>query len=124
LGLPLVAAGTSSVGQYTVMPRGDVLSVHCPSLERLLDRLPGNPSDRFPDLELIETDDETVYFDAREQDGFWWASLLQVYLELKTGDKRDRETADQIKSFLIAPKPQSLIKEKQGRFSIFLRSSG
>ena len=107
LGLPLVAAGTSSVGRYTVMPRGEVLSVYCPSLERLLDKLPGNPSDRFPDLELIETDDETVYFDAREQDGFWWASPVQVYLELSAGDKRDRETAEQIKSFLISPQPLS-----------------
>ncbi|MBI4763184.1 MAG: hypothetical protein HY787_01080 [Deltaproteobacteria bacterium] len=107
LGLPLVAAGTSSVGQYAVMPRGEVLSVYCPSLERLLNRLPGNPSDRFPDLELIETDDETVYFDAREQDGFWWASPVQVYLELMTGDRRDRETAEQIKSFLISPQQPS-----------------
>jgi hypothetical protein len=103
LGLPLVAAGTSSVGRYTVMQRGEVLSVYCPSLERLLERLPGNPSDRFPDLELIETDDEIVYFDAREQNGFWWASPVQAYLELSAGDKRDRETAEQIKSFLISP---------------------
>ena len=79
----------------------------CPSLERLQDRLPGNPSDRFPDLELIETDDETVYFDAREQDGFWWGSPVQAYLELSAGDKRDRETAEEIKSFLISPQPLS-----------------
>ena len=81
--------------------------MYCPSLERLLEKLPGNLSDRFPDLELIETDDETVYFDAREQDGFWWVSPVQVYLELMTGDKRDRETAEQIKSFLISPQPDS-----------------
>jgi hypothetical protein len=105
LGLPLVATGTSSVGQYTIMQRGEVLSVYCPSLERLLDRLHGNPSDRFPNLELIETDDEIVYFDSREQNGFWWASPVQVYLELSAGDKRDRETAEQIKSFLISPQP-------------------
>jgi hypothetical protein len=109
LGLPLVAAGTSSVGQYTVMQRGEVLSVYCPNVERLLDKLPANPSDRFPDLELIETEDETVYFDAREKDGFWWASPVQVYLELSIGDKRDRETTEQIKSFLISSQsPSSL----------------
>lgn len=107
LGLPLVASGLSSIEKYAVMQRGEVLSVYCPSLERLLEKLPGNPSDRFPDLELIETDDETVYFDAREQDGFWWVSPVQVYLELMTGDKRDRETAEQIKSFLISPQPDS-----------------
>lgn len=106
-GLPLVATGTSSAGQYTVMQRGEVLSVYCPNLERLLDRLHGNPSDRFPNLELIETDDETIYFDARERDGFWWASPVQVYLELSAGDKRDREIAEQIESFLISPQPSS-----------------
>jgi hypothetical protein len=101
LGLPLVAAGISSVGQYAVMQRGDVLSIYCPRLELLLEGLPGSESDRFPNLELVETEDETVYFDARQQRDFWWASPLQVYLELMAGDKRDRETAEQVKSFLL-----------------------
>jgi hypothetical protein len=100
LGLPIVAAGTSSVGQYAVMQRGDLLSVYCPSLEILLERLSGSRTDRFPNVELIETDDETVYFDAREDTEFWWASPVQVYLELMAGDKRDRETAEQVKSFI------------------------
>lgn len=101
LNLPLVAAGTSSVAQFAVMQRGDLLSVYCPRLEMLLERLSGSQSDRFPNLELIETEDETVYFDARQEDTFWWASPVQVYLELMAGDKRDRETAEQVKSFLL-----------------------
>ena len=101
LSLPLVAAGTSSVGQFAVMQRGDLLSVYCPRLEMLLDRLPGSQSDRFPNLELIETEDETVYFDVRQERNFWWASPLQVYLELMAGDKRDQETAEQVKSYII-----------------------
>ena len=101
LRLPLVATGASSVGQYAVMPRGDLLSVYCPRLDVLLERLPGSQSDRFPNLELIETDEETVYFDARQQGGFSWASPVQAYFELMAGDKRDRETAAQVKSFLL-----------------------
>ena len=101
LSLPIVAAGTSSVGQYAVMQRGDVLSVYCPGLEMLLEQLPGSQADRFPNLELIETEDETVYFDARHDGNSWWASPVQVYLELMTGDKRDRETAEQVKSLLL-----------------------
>ncbi len=100
LGLPLVAAGTSSVGRYAVMQRGDVLSVYCPRLDMLLERLPGSQSDRFPNLELIETEDETVYFDSRQEENFWWASPVQVYLELMAGDKRDQETAEQVKSYI------------------------
>jgi hypothetical protein len=67
----------------------------------LLEQLPGSQADRFPNLELIETEDETVYFDARHDGNSWWASPVQVYLELMTGDKRDRETAEQVKSLLL-----------------------
>jgi hypothetical protein len=101
IGLPLVAAGTSSVGKYAVMQRGDLLSVYCPRLETLLERLPGSQTDRFPNLELIETEDKTIYFDARQEEDFWWASPVQVYLELMAGDKRDQETAEQIKSYIL-----------------------
>jgi hypothetical protein len=101
LGLPIVAAGISSVGQYAVMQREDLLSVYCPRLGMLMERLSGSQTDRFPDLELIEADDETVYFDAPEDAEFWWASPAQVYLELMVGDKRDRETAEQLRSLIL-----------------------
>ena len=100
-GLPLMVTGTSSVSQYAVMQRGDMLSVYCPRLEKLLERLPGDRSDRFPDLELIETEDKTVYFDARFKGDFWWASPVQTYLELMAGDKRDQETAEQVKDLIL-----------------------
>lgn len=99
--IPIVATGTSSVGQYAVMQRGDLLSVYCPSLEMLAERLPGSRTDRFPNLEIFETDDETVYFDARNDEGFWWASSVQAYLELMSGDKRDKETAEQVRSLIL-----------------------
>lgn len=102
LDLPLVATGTSSAAKFAVMQRGDLFSIYCPRLEMLLHRLPGSQSDRFPNTELIETEDETVYFDARQEGDFWWASPVQVYLELMAGDKRDRETAEQVKSFLLS----------------------
>ncbi len=101
LSLPLVAAGTSSVGQFAVMQRGDLLSVYCPRLEMILERLSGSQSDRFLNLELVETEDEMVYFDSRQEGNFWWASPVQVYMELMAGDKRDQETAEQVKSYII-----------------------
>ena len=101
LKLPIMATGLSSVSRYAVMQRGDMLSVYCPRLETLLERLPGDRSDRFPDLELIETEDKTVYFDARLKGDFWWASPVQTYLELMAGDKRDRETAEQVRDLLL-----------------------
>ena len=83
------------------MQRGDLFSVYCPDLGRLLKFLPGDQSNRFPNLDLLETEDETVYFDARQQEGIWWTSPVQVYLELMSGDKRDREVAAQVKSLLM-----------------------
>jgi hypothetical protein len=80
LDIPLMASGTSSVARYTVMQRGDLLSVYCLKVEVLLERLSGNQLDRFPNLELLETEDETIYFDARKEESFWWASPVQVYL--------------------------------------------
>ncbi len=100
-GIPVVANGKSSVGRYTVMQRGDILSVYCPRVEKLLERISGDQYDRFPNLEILETEDETVYFDAQKDGEFLWASPVQVYLELMSGDKRDREMAEQVKSFII-----------------------
>ena len=100
-GLPFTATGISSVGRFAVMQAGDMLSVYCPRIEPFLEGLSGSESDRFPNLELIETDDETVYFDALEENGFWWASPVQVYLELMAGDKRDRTTAEQLEAYIL-----------------------
>ncbi|MFH0822369.1 MAG: hypothetical protein V2B18_06420 [Pseudomonadota bacterium] len=102
LELPVVATGLSSVNRYAVMQRQDFLSVYCPRIDMLLERLPGSKEDRFPNLELLETEDEAVYFDSRDVDDFRWASPVQVCLELMTGDKRDRETAEQVKTFLLS----------------------
>jgi hypothetical protein len=101
LDLPLMASGTSSVARYAVMQREDLLSVYCPKVEMLLERLPGSQSDRFPNLELLTTEDEPIYFDTRQEEGFWWASPVQVYLELMAGDKRDQETAEQLRTLIL-----------------------
>ncbi|NOY63795.1 MAG: hypothetical protein GXO97_00100 [Nitrospirae bacterium] len=100
-GIPIIATGISSVGRYAVMQRGDIFSIYTPRLDRILKKLPGSETDRFPNLEIIETEDEKVYFDARYEDGFWWASPVQVFMELMSGDKRDRETAEQVKVLLL-----------------------
>lgn len=100
-GVPFVATGISSITQYAVMQRGGMLSVYCPGIEKIIEMIPGSQSDRFPNLELIETEDETAFFDAREQQNFWWASPVQIYLELMAGDKRDRETAEQVKTTIM-----------------------
>lgn len=101
LDLPMVFTGGSSVTQFAVAEKGEMWSVYCPRLDALLERLDGDQSDRFPNLELIETDDETVYFDFREDERVRWSSPVQCYLELNAGDKRDRDAAAQVKSYIL-----------------------
>lgn len=51
-------------------------------------------TERFPTVELRETDDPLVYFDRRLENRLPWTSPLQVYLDLTTKGKRERETAE------------------------------
>jgi hypothetical protein len=53
-------------------------------------------------VELVEVEDQTVYFDPDEEDGFPWISALQTYLILASGGKREQEAAAQIRPDLIA----------------------
>lgn len=101
LKLPLVATGTASVSQYAVMQRGSVLSAYCTKPEALAKQVGGVSTDRFPNIEIFEADESSFYFDARAERGFRWASPVQVYVELMAGDKRDRETAEQVRNFIL-----------------------
>jgi hypothetical protein len=58
---------------------------------------------RFPNLEIIQTSDQTVYFDRRYEmaSAAYYTSPLQVYLELANGGKREKETAEQIEEGLL-----------------------
>lgn len=98
----LVGTGLGSTSQYAVMARENFLSVYCTDQYRLLTGIEFKETSRFPNLEIIETLDKTVYFDTRTKRGFEWASPIQTYLELMGGDQRDRDTADQVKKVILA----------------------
>jgi len=98
--MPIISTGIAAVAKYAVMQRGDIFSVYCPDIGVILKSPLVDKNNRFPNLEVLETKDETVYFDSRYIDDFYWASPVQSYLELMAGDKRDKETADQIQLFI------------------------
>lgn len=100
LHIPLIATGLSSVNLYAVMQRNEKLQVYCTDLDLLMHEIPGKETDIFPNLEILETKDKTVFFDGRLNNGFYWASPVQAFLELMNGDKRDRETAEQIREYI------------------------
>jgi len=94
--------GSSSAGQYAVMAREPIQSLYCSDLGSLVKRLGPDleETSRFPNIELLETDDDFVYFDARDDLA---ASPVQTYLELMQGDKREQETAEQLRKAILQP---------------------
>ncbi len=88
--------------RYVIFPTSeDMVRVYTSSIEAITRGVELQETSRFPNVELIETDDQTVYFDPDEEEGFPWLSALQTYLMLATGGKREQEAATQIRSDLV-----------------------
>jgi hypothetical protein len=99
--------GLSSVGACSVMARDGAQEYYCTdvagAVRALGDRF--QAAERFATVTLLETRDEEVYFDRRDD---LTASPVQTFLELSSGDERDRQTADQVRRVILsAPAPLS-----------------
>ncbi len=96
----VVQTGFCSAVSYSVMAREPVRSFYCANLDATLRDLGDafEPTDRFPNVEFHETRDVAVFFDQRPG---LVASPIQAYLELATGDKRSKETAEQIRRLIL-----------------------
>lgn len=89
--------------RYTVYPSATpVQRIYTTSLDALTEGTPVDESARFPDVEIIETDDPSVYFGRVSDGGKLWTSPLQVYLELAKGGKRAEQVAAPIRDDLLA----------------------
>ena len=100
----LVSTGAASVERYGVMPREKAIQCYCPAIEPIDSGL-GNDleeSPRFPDLELFETRDPTVFFDSRDGGSVSASSPVQCWLELQAGDKRQRDAAAGVRERILA----------------------
>jgi hypothetical protein len=99
----LMLTGKSSLDAYAVMGRDEWPVFYTRSIDRLVDvwGKEVEETSRFIDCELRQTDDPTVYFDARMKGVVPYASPVQVYLEYSAGDKREREAAAQVKDFIL-----------------------
>jgi hypothetical protein len=92
-GLAAVVTGDGSAGRYGLLSGAERLCLYVPEIEKATQVLEVTPTRLFPNIELIETGDETLYFDARKRPDGWWASPIQVWLELATGGPRERDAA-------------------------------
>ena len=96
----VVLTGATSVDAYAVMAREPVQSFYCTDLDNVLTSLGStvHETDRFANVVFQETRDSFVYFDRRPGLA---ASPIQSYLELVKGDKRDKETAEQVRRLIL-----------------------
>ena len=99
----LVLTGGASVERYGVMPREKAIQCYCPAIETIEQGLGSELEEslRFPDLELIETRDPTVFFDSRDGGSVSASSPVQCWLELQAGDKRQRDAAAGVRERIL-----------------------
>lgn len=96
--------GESSATRYCTIAQGGPWKVAVSDLklaESLLSLTPESvPS--FADIVLVETQDEASFFaNEQDEDGIRYASRIQTWLELNSGDARQRETAKDLYQSII-----------------------
>jgi len=97
--------GESSAVRYAMSSQGGPRKIAVSSLPlalTLLDGLP-EPIPNFADVELLETEEAGFYFGNEIDDkGDRWASRLQAWLELQSGDARQQDVAKDIRSQILS----------------------
>ncbi len=104
LQLKWAVSGSSSVTHYGTFAQGGPRQVAVTNLKAALEALGGKRESvpHFGDLELLETDEPGFYFQNEvDGKGIRWASRIQTWLELQTGDARQKEAARDIRMQLI-----------------------
>ena len=107
LEMPLVLSGRSSITAYAVMGHPDPPILYTPNIDVVLRNWGREVEEtsRFVDLELRQTAEPTVYFDVRKQGGVPYSSPVQAVVECFAGDKRERETALEVKRLILQELP-------------------
>ena len=104
IGARFALTGAASATKYAVMAREPVVTAYCDCPpEELLAALTqqAERTTRFPNLDLRWTRDASAYFDLLTDVDVPYASPVQAYLELMSGDKRQQETAEQIRAYVL-----------------------
>ena len=100
--------GDTSVDRYTTFaqsgPRRAVVE-NIPRAISLLGAKP-EPTPNFADLELVESDEPGYFFGNEIDHGVRWASRLQTWLELQSGDARQQEAARDLRERILKPVSQ------------------
>lgn len=96
-----VATGRASASRYTGLAGPERLQLYVSDARVVRDALEARPTRAFPNLELLETAEETAYFDTRLEDGVPWSSPVQAYVELAHGTARELDAAQTLRSQIL-----------------------
>ncbi len=97
--------GESSAQQYVVFSHGAPLRIAVSNLSQAESLLSGVPESvlGFADLELLETDEPGYFFETlTDETGVRWASRLQTWLELQSGDARQQAAGRDVKGQVLS----------------------
>ena len=97
----LVTTGRGSATHYTGLAGPQRLQLYVSDLDLVKQALLAEEPVAFPNIELHETQDETVYFDTRDHAGALWASPIQTYLELAQASPRERDVAQGLRERIL-----------------------
>ena len=103
-GLRWAVTGESSARNYTALGEGGPLRVAVDDLAKAAGALAGEAEvvPAFADIELRETDDPGTYFQVEaDASGRRWASRIQCWLELQSGDARQKQAAGEVRAQIL-----------------------
>jgi hypothetical protein len=96
--------GESSVTRYAMFSQGGARRIAVSNLRLSMNLLGGQPEPvpNFADVELLETEEPGLYFGNEvDERGVRWASRLQTWLELQSGDPRQQAAAKDLRSQIL-----------------------
>ena len=102
--LQWAVSGESSVTRYAMFSQGGPRRIAVSSLSLAMPLLGGTPEPvpNFADVELMETDEPGFFFgNETDENGIRWASRLQTWLELQSGDARQQDAAKDLREQII-----------------------
>ena len=100
-GVRVRRTGASSVGTYAAFADAPMIECYCdvpPARVLAALEAPAEETRRFPNLRLLRTGDQRAYFDPGPALA---ASPVQAWLELRRGDKRQKEAAGDVRRLLL-----------------------
>ena len=89
--------------RYTVFPTAGVpTKIFVEDLQNALKGISFEETERFANIDVMETSEPSYYFDRQLVDGTYYTSKVQTYLDLMTGGKREKDAAEQVRSDILS----------------------